>query len=92
MTPSVQIPVFSIENQALRRNLAFTQGLFAARFIANQQAFAPDRQIPDDYAAVLDLIPKVFSASDWMSVIESNRALLDRVAPMDKKLREDDPQ
>lgn len=57
---------------------------------ANQQAFAPDRQIPSDYAAVLDLIPKVFAAKDWMGVIDSHRALLDRVAPMDKRLREDD--
>ena len=58
---------------------------------ANQQAFAPDRQIPDDFAAVLDLIPKVFTAQDWMAMIDANRALLDRVAPMDKKLREEDP-
>jgi hypothetical protein len=58
---------------------------------ANQQAFARNRQIPDDYAAVLDFISTVFAAQDWMAMIDANHALLDRVAPMDKKLREDDP-
>lgn len=48
---------------------------------ANQMAFGGGRKdLPPDFAAVLDVIEKAFTKQDWRSVLDENKPLLDRVA------------
>jgi hypothetical protein len=48
---------------------------------ANDLAFNGERHnLPPDYAQVLDVIEQTFSTKDWRSVLDANKALLDRVA------------
>ena len=49
---------------------------------ANKLAFGGGRRnLPPDYVQVLDVIEAAFLAKDWRSVLDANKALLDRVAP-----------
>jgi len=49
---------------------------------ANKLAFGGGRKnLPQNYAQVIDVIEDAFSAKDWRSVLDANKALLERVVP-----------
>jgi hypothetical protein len=48
---------------------------------ANQQAFGPTRNLPAEFAEVLDVIPLIFTAQNGMALIDQHQKLFDKVAP-----------
>ena len=50
---------------------------------ANKLAFGGGiRELPIDFATVLDVIEQAFGTSSWRAVLDKNKNLLDRVAPL----------